>query len=116
MFGSEGVMFQKKRKKADDGDFEGNNYGILFSHGISDNKESSSKREENKEVLSDNYKMFYEIEESDVVLKNFEEIDKEDSKVPAWSGSDDVHEVTNDAKENEGRDKVVTGDRKHQLH
>ncbi|GKF09223.1 hypothetical protein Tco_0043447 [Tanacetum coccineum] len=29
---------------ADDENFKGNNYGILFSHGISDNKESSRKK------------------------------------------------------------------------
>ncbi|GKC84242.1 RNA-directed DNA polymerase, eukaryota [Tanacetum coccineum] len=141
MFGSGGVMFQKKRKMADDRDFEGNNYGILFYHVISDNMESSRKKvgrrsyckakkvaisapimgnsddgEENKEVLSDQYKVLYEIEESDGVLKNFKEIDKEDSKFPACSISEEMvkeigeqigvtwaraDEVTNGAKTNE---------------
>ncbi|GJT38939.1 reverse transcriptase domain, reverse transcriptase zinc-binding domain protein [Tanacetum coccineum] len=75
MFGSGGVMFQTKRKMADDGDFEGNNYGILFSHGISDNKEG-----------------------------NLEQV----GVTWAGLGSDDVQEVTNGAKENEGRDKIIT--------
>ncbi|GJW47992.1 RNA-directed DNA polymerase, eukaryota [Tanacetum coccineum] len=132
---------------ADDENFEGNNYGILFSHGISDNKESSRKKvgrisyckakkvaisapimgnsddgEENKEVLSDQYKVLYEIEESDSVLKNFGEIEKEDSKFPACSISEEMvkeigeqigvtwaraDEVTNGAKTNKVLDKAI---------
>ncbi|GJR09593.1 transposon TX1, partial [Tanacetum coccineum] len=147
VFGNEGVMFQKKRKIADDGDFEGNNYGILFSYGINDNKESTKKMvgrrsyckakkvarsanttgnaddgEENKQVLSDNYKVFYEIKESDSVLKTFGEIDKEDSKVSTCSISEEMvreigeqigvtwttsDEATNGAKMNKGQDKGI---------